>query len=109
MPPVEQRVASEVKRVLKNYFNTNGYYPWADSVAQSADYDSNYGLNRGWLPYNAAASISYGSYNASTPNWPNGNPAPWFLNNQWYTLIYYSVAEKYTANYATPPRLYQLR
>ena len=93
MPPVEQRVASEVKRALNNYYNTNGYYPWADSVAQSADYNSNYGLNRGWLPDVATASGSY-----STPNWPVGNPAPWFLNNQWYTLIYYSVAEDYTSH-----------
>lgn len=93
MPRVEQRVASEVKRVLTNYYNTNGYYPWADSISGTANYNADYGLNRGWLPDVATASGSY-----STPNWPVGNPAPWFLANQWYTLIYYSVARNYTVH-----------
>jgi type II secretory pathway pseudopilin PulG len=93
IPLVEQRVAGEVKRALTDYYTANGYYPWADTVAQSADYDSNDGLNRGWLPDSAAISGSY-----PTPNWAAGSPPQWFFDNQWYSLIYYSVAKSYTKN-----------
>jgi len=85
MPLVEQRVASEVKRALGNYYSAKGYYPWADTVDQWADYDSNRGLNRGWLPNNALPN------NWATPF----RPPQWFFDNQWYKLIYYSVAENY--------------
>lgn len=97
IPLVEQRVAGEVKQALSDYYAANGYYPWADSVPQSADYDANYGLNRGWLPYHANATSGY-PYYYSTPNWVAGSPPQWFFDNQWYTLIYYSVAKNSTAN-----------
>jgi type II secretory pathway pseudopilin PulG len=85
MPLVEQRVASEVKRALANYYSAKGYYPWADTVDQWVDYDSNRGLNRGWLPNNALPV-----------NWAEPfRPPDWFFENQWYKLIYYSVAENY--------------
>jgi type II secretory pathway pseudopilin PulG len=88
IPLVEQRVAGEVKRVLANYYRDSGCncYPWADSVAQSADYDSNYGLNRGWLPNNALPVNWAGTF----------RPPQWFFDNEWYKLIYYSVAKNYT-------------
>jgi len=95
IPLLEQRVAGVVKQALTDYYAANGYYPWADSVPASSDYDANYGLNRGWLPDNAATSYSY--YH-STPNWVAGSPPQWFFDNHWYTLIYYSVARYYTEN-----------
>lgn len=87
MPLLEQRVAGEVKRALANYYAYSGCncYPWADSVDQWADYDSNRGLNRGWLPNNALPVNWTGAY----------RPPSWFFDNQWYKLIYYSVAEEY--------------
>ena len=32
----------------------------------------------------------------SAPDWAVGSPPQWFFDNQWYALIYYSVAENYT-------------
>lgn len=91
MPLVEQRVASEVKRSLAGYYSAKGYYPWADSINQWADYDSNLGLNRGWLPNNALPD-----------NWaPPFRPPQWFFDNQWYKLIYYSVAENYADSHVS--------
>jgi hypothetical protein len=91
IPLVEQRVAGEVKRALTDYYTANGYYPWADSVAQSADYNSNEGLNRGWLPYLSSTP-------SSPAEWCCTSFPAWFYNNEWYKLIYYSVAEYYTPN-----------
>jgi type II secretory pathway pseudopilin PulG len=87
MPLLEQRIAGEVKRALANYYTYSGCncYPWADSVDQWADYDSNRGLNRGWLPNNALPVNWAGAF----------RPPSWFFENQWYKLIYYSVAEDY--------------
>lgn len=97
IPLVEQRVAGVVKKALSDYYAANGYYPWADTVVLAADYDANYGQNRGWLPYHANANSGYPNY-YSTPNWVAGSPPQWFFDNQWYTLIYYSVAKNSTAN-----------
>jgi len=92
MPLVEQRVAGYVKLALTSYFNANGYYPWADSVSGTVDYHSDKGLNRGWLPDDATTP---GPASASV-DWAAGSLPPWFLPNQWYSLIYYSVAKNYS-------------
>jgi len=89
IPLVEQRVAGEVKQALSNYYTANGYYPWADSVPASSDYNSNEGLNRGWLPYLSSTP-------SSPAEWCCTSFPAWFYNNEWYKLIYYSVAEYYT-------------
>jgi type II secretory pathway pseudopilin PulG len=89
IPLIEQRVAGVVKQALTNYYLANNYYPWADTISASSDYNANADLNRGWLPDNAAAG---------TPNWAAGNLPQWYFDNQWYTLIYYSVARNYTGD-----------
>jgi len=85
IPLLEERVAGEVKKALTDYYTAYGYYPWADDILAITDYHANDGLNRGWLPDYA--------YTTSTPHdWLAGSPPQWFFDNQWYTLIYYSVA-----------------
>ena len=86
IPLLEERVAGEVKNALNKYHLANGYYPWADDITATADYHANAGLNRGWLPDDASTCCS-----PTTPNWVLGSPPQWFFDNQWYTLIYYSV------------------
>jgi type II secretory pathway pseudopilin PulG len=88
MPLVEQRVAGVLKMALTNYYATNGYYPWADTIGPTASYAANEGLNRGWLPDDAAAG--------GAANWSAGGLPAWFLLNEWYTQIYYSVARNHT-------------
>jgi len=88
IPLVEQRVAAEVKKALNNYYTAHGYYPWADALP-GPTYQSNYGLNRGWLPNNAYTT-------GSTPDWGAASPPAWLFNNEWHTLIYYSVGRNYT-------------
>lgn len=85
MPLVEQRVAGEVKRSLDSYYAQHNYYPWADTIAQASDYDSNNGLNRGWLPDQAGPI-----------DWGTASPPSWFFDNEWYKSIYYSVAKIHT-------------
>jgi len=98
MPLVEKRVAGVVKKAITGYFTANGYYPWADSVAASANYASDIGQNRGWLPDNATTSNS--PY--STLDWPlDSRPPDWFFANKWYSLIYYSAAKIHTVNSAS--------
>lgn len=89
VPLIEQRVAGEVKGALTNYYAANGYYPWADNIAWGSDnYRANDKENRGWLPNNASAG--------DAPDWGAARPPQWFFDNQWYAVIYYSVAEDYT-------------
>lgn len=93
MPLVEQRVAGEVKKALTDYYVANGYYPWADVIGSTGNYESDTGVNRGWLPDSATTGGGY-----PTPNWAAGSPSQWFLDNQWFTLIHYSVAKDRTVN-----------
>jgi type II secretory pathway pseudopilin PulG len=91
IPQVEKRVAAELKKALGNYKSANGKYPWADIITSSASYGSNYGLNWGWLPDNAYVG-------SSTPDWSgSARPPQWFFDNQWYAVIFYSVAREKTA------------
>jgi hypothetical protein len=87
-PLVEQRVASVVKKALDDYFAAYNFYPWADSIGTTAAYGSDIGLNQGWLPDDATTGGS-----DPTPNWVAGSPPAWFFANEWYSLIYYSVAK----------------
>jgi type II secretory pathway pseudopilin PulG len=95
MPLVERRVAGVVKQALSDYYAAHTYYPWADNIISASDYNSNYGLNRGWLPDNASSNS--GSWHPDPPDWQPGSPPQWFFDNQWYALIYYSVAKSYTS------------
>jgi len=106
MPLVEQRVASVVKQALNDYYTnssgtpSNRYYPWADNLPEGGifDYDANDGQNRGWLPYHSSDAGSLEWYGS-------GSPPQWFFDNQWYTLIYYSIAPKYTRPRSSPNTL----
>ncbi len=90
MPLVEKRVATELKQALTSYYTANGYYPWADTLPFAVDYDANFAENRGWIPNDVSPG--------GTPDWVTGSPAAWFFNNEWYKLIYYSVARNYTSS-----------
>jgi hypothetical protein len=98
MPLVERRVAGVVKQALDDYYaNSSGtpsnrYYPWADTIASQAEYDANFGENRGWIPYHSSASGTYEWY-------LTGSPPLWFFDNQWYTLIYYAVAPSFSESH----------
>ncbi|MGC2048641.1 MAG: hypothetical protein WA635_08525 [Gallionella sp.] len=100
MPLVERRVAGIVKEALTSYYaNSSGtpsdrYYPWTDNLPEGGtfDYDANDGQTRGWLPYHSSDAGSLEWY-------ASGSPPQWFFDNQWYTLIYYSIAPKYTRDH----------
>ena len=87
MPLIEKRVAGMVKRALTDYYTTNNYYPWAVQIG-GGDYDADDGENRGWLPNDAA--------DGGTAAWGADSPPLWYFTNQWYSLIYYSVAKDFT-------------
>ena len=98
IPLVEKRVATDVKKALASYYAANGYYPWADSLTDGS-YASNYGLNRGWLPQNASSTNPNWPHN-TTNDWPSNSFPSYFIPNQWYSVIYYSVAKNYTPDSA---------
>ncbi len=93
MPAVEMRVARELKSLLAGYRANSicGCYPWADSFG-AADGVSDAGVNRGRLPLTALPE-----------DWAQGTiPAlpSWVGNNNWYNVIYYSVAKLNSQEFA---------
>lgn len=87
MPLVEQRVALEARNALLAYRAASacGCYPWADDNADGA---SDSGASRGRLPVTAAAPHA----------WTTGMLPPYFAQNQWSRVIYYTVARSALEN-----------
>ncbi|HSC94842.1 MAG TPA: hypothetical protein VLC73_07725 [Burkholderiales bacterium] len=112
MPPVEQRVAREMRTILQsykartsccnNFGGTTGCYPWADlSNGESDAYPPNPGSerNRGRIPVDVAAPYNWGTNPCGTgalPTMPS-----WFLNNNWHAIVYYSVGRNFLGSPVT--------
>jgi type II secretory pathway pseudopilin PulG len=106
MPPVEQRVAREMLRVLNDYKQrtpccpnwggTSGCYPWADTSdgeSDAAPFNSGSERNRGRIPVINAAPYNWGTNPCGAGALPT-MPA-WFLNNNWHAIVYYSAARNF--------------
>lgn len=82
MPLVEKRVAKDLRGWLASYRLEHGYYPYPAryDACSASQCDSDAAVCRGRIPLNAEAA---------------GTEAftllPWFIKNQWYREIYYSV------------------
>jgi hypothetical protein len=108
IPPVEQRVARELRTILQAYkANTNcfsgcdnlggshGCYPWADlanGYSDSDPYNAGEGRNRGRIPAFGAGPYDWGSNPCGTalPTLP-----AWFVNNDWRLVVYYTAGRNY--------------
>jgi len=85
MPLVEMRVARELRALLQAYRANSacGCYPWADgSLPWTGEGDND--VLRGAPSLNPGDPELWGS--GSIPPLP-----AWFLNNQWWRVIYYAV------------------
>ena len=90
-PPLERRVAAEIKKVLVDYYAANAYYPYANDYT-GAPYNCTPLTTRGLLPLNISAGCSGLADWAALPAWISAD--------QWHLLTYYTVAPACTA--ATP-------
>jgi len=106
IPPVEQRVARELRAILQAYKantacactnlgGTSGCYPWADlanGYSDSDPYNAGEGRNRGRIPALGAGEFDWGSN-------PCGAPVPtlptWFVNNDWRLVVYYTAGRNF--------------
>jgi hypothetical protein len=92
---VEWRVANEIRTVLRRYYTTNGYFPYANDYASGSTgpFNCKPGEMRGRLPNPDLPDIS-----ATCPghaDWGAGlsvTPPPWFFANGWHLLTYYAPA-----------------
>ncbi|HVS27360.1 MAG TPA: hypothetical protein VHE58_08710 [Burkholderiales bacterium] len=92
IPPVEMRVARELRTILQNYkaVSACACYPWADfsdGYSDAPPYQLG-GLNRGRVPALGASPENWGT--GAIPPLP-----PWFLNNNWRWVIYYSAGRNF--------------
>jgi type II secretory pathway pseudopilin PulG len=80
-PVVEMRVARELRTVLRTYYTTNGYYPYAAQFPNNTSIPATY---QGYIPTTTCASM------------PVLNLPSWFTTNNWHQLTVYAVAPKCT-------------
>lgn len=90
-PPVEARVAREIRSNLKSYYEINRYLPQAAPLSGSTDCDSGTfpaGTYRGRIPL-ACANVA-------------GLTLPtWFSGNNWHQMLIYGVAPRCTPKIVT--------
>jgi hypothetical protein len=87
-PRVERRVASEIKQMLKTYYASNHYYPFAAPFSDTVKYACTTGTTSGRLPLTMSAPDSDCDTLANlTPALP-----VWYQSNGWHQLTYYTVA-----------------
>lgn len=90
MPIIERRVGKALINILQNYRTAKGYFPYPATLGSCQDNftcDSNSANCYGRFPYNAAPANWGGNYTL-----PKTGISDWFVNNQWYRVIYYAVA-----------------
>ena len=106
IPRLEQRVAREALKCLRDYANANGgHYPWAapvsaDYTAPLADQDSTYS---GRIPQTLSVTATY----ALSAAWVAPCPADMVaLQNRWWAnwsnLVFYAIATPYAPNNPIP-------
>ena len=106
MPPVEQRVARELRTILQTYkantacvcttpLGLTGCYPWADlsnGYSDADPYNAGEGRNRGRIPALGAGPYNWGDN-------PCGTAVPampaWFVNNDWRLVVYYTAGQNF--------------
>jgi type II secretory pathway pseudopilin PulG len=86
MPPVELRVARELRVNLQQYYTTNGYYPFA-AMPNTTTCSNN--LYAGIL-HTASCTP------ASGVSLPDITLPPWFSANEWHKVLIYAVAPRCT-------------
>jgi hypothetical protein len=82
MPLVEKRVAKVLREALAGYRSEYGYYPYPAKYDEcdASHCDSDATVCRGRIPLNAEAAGTEAFF-----------VSKWFIKNQWYREIYYSV------------------
>ncbi|MGH8633969.1 MAG: hypothetical protein ACRET7_07535 [Burkholderiales bacterium] len=106
IPPVEQRVARELRPILQDYkantacvcttpLGTTGCYPWADlsnGYSDSDPYNAGEGRNRGRIPAFGAGPYDWGSNPCGTAlrTLPS-----WFVTNDWRLVVYYTAGQNF--------------
>lgn len=87
MPPVELRVAREIRTNLQQYYATNSYYPYASTLTSTT---CSNGLYQGRIPTSTPCTP------ASGLTLPDVTLPPWFSPNEWFKVLIYAVAPRCT-------------
>jgi type II secretory pathway pseudopilin PulG len=110
MPPVEQRVARELRKILQDYkantacvcttpLGLTGCYPWADLSNGESDappYQAvGEGRNRGRIPALGAGPYNWGATPCGTGPLAVPTLPSWFVPNDWRLVVYYSAGQNY--------------
>ncbi len=91
--PTGQRVAREIARELRNYYDDNGFFPYAASPGDPSGACDD-GVSSGLIPVNIGAMPASGSP-CSEPDWGTGPTAAlpgWFAGSGWHRHLWYEVA-----------------
>jgi len=110
MPRIEQRIAKMLTRMLKTYYSSNSYYPYAANYADATQTlrtnQANCEANTfsGRFPENVSGPAFPPVSNKSCTGlqeWPVGLPdalPDWYFGNRWNLSTYYAVGKAYVKN-----------
>lgn len=90
---VSVRVAREVGTALQAYYDTNLYFPNANSFDATSPPGDQYGCRNGVLQGRIPLTIRNPPHCDSQEDWDPANSLPaWFSTNQWNRVLFYAVA-----------------
>lgn len=88
-----QRVAREIASELRDYYDDNGFFPYAALASDLSDACDD-GVRSGLVPVNIGAVPASGN-SCSEPDWGTGPTATlpgWFASSGWHRHLWYEVA-----------------
>ncbi|MBX9810378.1 MAG: hypothetical protein K2Y16_02025 [Burkholderiales bacterium] len=91
-PNVEMRVAREARSGLLAFYNTNGFFPYANDYGDST-YRCTDNQYSGRIPRFTSFPLSR-CRNGSDPNWKGVAWPNWFFGNNWHLVLFYAVSPK---------------
>jgi hypothetical protein len=98
-PPLEMRVARELRASLRNYYAVNRYYPYAASFPGTT---ATAGTYRGYVPTSASTCMpGVADLVPYLPGYVNSGAPGWFYVNNWPQAMVYAVAPRCTPDFDT--------
>lgn len=97
IPKIEERIAAILKESLRDYYITNGYYPYA---ANYSDFATPLTLNcadgvfSGRFPYQILVPPQTGAACAGLADWSYSFP-PWFAGQEWHVDVHYAIGREF--------------
>ena len=98
IPKIEERIVTILKQSVKDYYVTNGYYPYAANYADFATpltLNCANGVFSGRFPIQILAAPQTGATCTGLAEWSSSSFPPWFSVQEWHVGVHYAIGREF--------------